>query len=315
MNVRLPTLDEIREARNRLTDICRRLPLVPLHRDCSPRDVHLKLENLHPIGSYKLRGAGNVLLTTPAEVLSNGVITVSAGNLGQGVAWFARELEVTCTVLVPEHAPQAKLNGMKSLGARVEKISLDRWWNYMTTGAVPGFDGLFIHGVFDHRMMAGYGTMGLEILEDLPDLDTVVIPFGGGAMSCGVAVALQGINPAIRVVAAEVETGAPLKAALANGGPVEIEYRTSFVDGIGSKAVFPEMWPLLQQVVSDSEVVSLDQVRDAIRLLASRHHVIAEGAGAASVAAALGMTADPGKTVCIVSGGNIDMSEFCTIVT
>jgi threonine dehydratase len=312
---RLPTLAEIETARERVAPYVLPIPLVPLDLDDPPARIHLKLENLQPVGSYKLRGAGNAILDTDPAVLETGVATVSAGNLGQGVAWFARRKGFPCLILVPEHAPESKLNALRRYGAEIRRITLDEWWKIMCTGVLPGYGGFFLHGVFDRRVMAGHGTIGLELLEEAPRLDAVIVPFGGGAMTCGIAAALKARNPAISVYTCEVETGAPLKAALDRGGPVEVDYKPSFVDGIGSRSVFPEMWPLLQSVVTDSIVVTLDEVRAAIRLLATRHRVIAEGAGAAALAAALSGRAGNGEVACIISGGHIDPKVLAGILS
>lgn len=313
--LRLPTLAEIETARQRVAPYVLPIPLVPLDLDDPPARIHLKLENLQPVGSYKLRGAGNAILDTDPAVLETGVATVSAGNLGQGVAWFARRKGFPCLILVPEHAPESKVNALRRYGAEVRRITLHEWWKTMSTGVLPGYGGFFLHGVFDRRVMAGYGTIGLELLEAAPRLDAVVIPFGGGAMTCGIAAALKARNPEISIYACEVETGAPLKAALESNGPVEVDYKPSFVDGIGSRSVFPEMWPLLKSVVTDSIVVTLDEVRAAIRLLATRHRVIAEGAGAAALAAALTGRAGKGEVACIISGGHIDPKVLAGILS
>jgi threonine dehydratase len=313
--LRLPTLAEIEAARGRVAPFVLPIPLIPLDVDDAPARIHLQLENLQPVGSYKLRGAGNAILGTDPAILKSGVATVSAGNLGQGVAWFARRLGFPCLILVPDHAPEAKVNALRRYGAEVRRITLDDWWRIMSTGVLPGYDGFFLHGVFDQRVMAGYGAIGLELLEQVPNLDAVVIPFGGGAMTCGIAAALKAHNPKIAIYACEVETGAPLKAALDKDSPVEVEYTPSFVDGIGSRSVFPSMWPLLKSVVTDSIVVTLDEVRASIRLLAARHRVIAEGAGAAALAAALSGRAGRGEVACIISGGHIDPHVLAGILS
>ena len=279
-------LEAIQAARERIAGSALRTPLLRLPVDDAPAEIYLKLENLQPIGSFKLRGAGNAMALAGREALAKGVYTASAGNMAQGVAWNARRLGVSCSVVVPDHAPATKLAAIERLGGRVIKVPFERWWEVIVTGEFAGLDGLFIHPVRDADVMAGNGTIGLEILDDLPDVDAVVIPYGGGGLSCGIASAIRALKPATRVYAAEVETAAPLAASLRAGEPVEVAYEASFVDGIGGRSVLPEMWPLARALLDGALVVSLDEIRAAIRLLAERGRVIAEGAGAASVAAA-----------------------------
>ena len=280
----------------------------------APAEIWLKLENLQPIGSFKLRGAGNAMRLAPRETLEKGVYTASAGNMAQGLAWNARRLGVPCTVVVPETAPQTKLAAIERLGARIVKLPYARWWQVLEDHGYPGIEGLFIHPVSDRAVIAGNGTIGLEILEDLPDVDTVIVPFGGGGLSCGIACALRPLRPQAKVFASEVETAAPFAASLAVGKPAAIEHTASFVDGIGGKSVLLEMWPLASRLLAGSLVVSLAQTAAALRLLVDRNHVIAEGAGATSVAAALDGKAGKGKVVCVVSGGNIDPATLAKIL-
>jgi len=307
-------LEAIQAARERIADSALRTPLLRLPVDDAPAEIYLKLENLQPIGSFKLRGAGNALARAGREALAKGVYTASAGNMAQGVAWNARRLGTPCSVVVPDHAPATKLAAIERLGGRVIKVPFERWWDVIVTGEFEGLDGLFIHPVSNADVMAGNGTIGLEILEDRPDVDAVVIPYGGGGLSCGIASAIRALKPETRVFAAEVETAAPLAASLRAGEPVEVEYVPSFVDGIGGKSVLPEIWTLARALLDGSLVVSLDETRAAIRLLAERGRVIAEGAGAASVAAALAGRAGSGKVVCVVSGGNIDREVLAGIL-
>ena len=309
-----PELAEIRAARERLAGVATRTPLVRLNVEDAPAEIHLKLECLQPIGSFKLRGAGNAMAVADPEALARGVWTASAGNMAQGVAWCARRRGVPCTVVMPDHAPQTKQAAVERLGARAIKVPFDAWWQALVEGRHPGVEGAFIHPVSDRAVMAGNGTIGLEILEDLPDVDAVIVPYGGGGLSCGIASALEALRPQARVYACEVETAAPFHAALEAGAPTAIDYRPSFVDGIGGKGVLAEMWPLAQRLLAGSLVVSLAAVAGAIRLLAERNHVVAEGAGAAPVAAALSGRAGRGKVVCIVSGGNIDLARLALIL-
>ncbi len=308
-------LDEIQAAAERIAGSAARSPLLRLPLVGPAPEIYLKLENLQPIGSFKLRGAGNAMAQAPAEALARGVYTASAGNMAQGVAWNARRLDLPCHVIVPDHAPQTKLAAVRRLGGEVIKVSFDRWWDVIVSGDYAGLDGYFIHPVTDPAVMAGNGTIGLEILADLPDADAIVIPYGGGGLSSGIASAVRALKPAIRIYAAEVETAAPLAASLRAGRPVEVDYKPSFVDGIGGKSVLPEIWERVSALLDGSLVVSLEEVRAAIRLLAERQRVIAEGAGATSVAAALAGLAGAGKVVCVVSGGNIQFDVLAEILS
>jgi threonine dehydratase len=302
-------LDKIRRAREVLAGKVLRTPLVRL----DGTDVYLKLENLQPIGSFKLRGALNAVGSASRDELRAGVVTGSAGNMGQGVAWAARELGVTCTVVVPENAPETKLAAIERLGGRIVKVSYERWWQTLEESSYPELDGLFVHPVQDERVMAGNGTIGLELLEDLPEPDAVLVPFGGGGLSTGIASAVKALRPQTRVYAVEPETGAPLTAALAAGEPQPIDFVPSFVDGAGGPALLPAMWPLVRRLLDGAFSVSLDETAEAVRVLARRARVVAEGAGALALAAALGGRVE-GTVVCVVSGGNIDASKLATIL-
>jgi len=306
-------LAEIRAARKRIADAAIRTPLVRLNVDDGP-EIYLKLENLQPIGSFKIRGASNrMALASPAE-LERGVWTASAGNMAQGVAWNARRLGVSCTVVVPEGAPATKVAAVERLGAQVIAVPHDEWFETFRTRRRDGLEGLFIHAFSDDAVMAGNGTIGLEIVEDLPDVDAVVVPFGGGGLSCGVASAIRALRPQTKVFAAEVATAAPLAWSLAKGEASSVEHTRTFVDGIGGPRVFPEMFVLARELLDDSLVSSLDEVAGAVRLLVERNHVVAEGAGAAPVAAAIKGKAGTGKVVCVVSGGNIDLQTLSVIL-
>ena len=307
------TLAAIEDARQRIAGSALRTPLVRLNWPTAPAEVYLKLEVLQPIGSFKIRGAANAMAHLPDEQLRRGVLTASAGNMAQGVAWRARELGVPCTVVAPDTAPAVKLEAVKRLGARVIRVPFDRWWQAFQERAYPGVDATFLHAFDDPDVMAGNGTIGLEILEDLPDVDAVVIPWGGGGLTCGVAAAVRAKRPVCRVYAAEVATAAPLAASLAAGSPVVIDYRPSFVDGIGSRTVFPQMLERARWLIDCSLVAALAEVGAAVRLLAERNRVIAEGAGACPVACAVAGGAGGGKVVCVVSGGNIDLKTLCDL--
>ena len=307
-------LEEIRAARERLAGTLLRTPLVRLNLDDAPAEIYLKLENLQAIGSFKMRGAGNAMLLAGRDALAEGVYTASAGNMAQGVAWYARRMGVPCSVVVPDHAPDAKLTAIRRLGATIVKVPFAEWMNVLKVRRYTGLSGYFVHPVSDVAVMAGNGTIGLEILEDLPDVDVVLVPFGGGGLSAGIASAVRAVRPQTRILACEVETAAPFAAALAAGAPREITYTPSFVDGIGAPFVLPEMWPRLAGLLDGSLVMALADVAAAIRLLVERNHVIAEGAGATPVAAAVAGKAGGGKVVCVVSGGNIDLAKLRSIL-
>jgi threonine dehydratase len=307
-------LESIVRARATLAGSAVRTPLVPLRLDDAPAEIHLKLECLQPIGSFKIRGALNAMAEAPPEALARGVVTASAGNMAQGVAWGARERGIACTVVVPEHAPQTKLDAIERLGGTVEKVPFEDWWRAIETSQHPGAEGYFVHPVLDDGVMAGNGTIGLEILDDLPDVDTVLVPWGGGGLACGIASALRQSKPGIRVIAVEPETGAPLTASLPARESRAVDYSASFVDGSGSRALLPKMWGLAQELIDGAVSVPLAETAAAVRLMAERNRVVAEGAGALALAAALAGTGGGGKVVCIVSGGNIDLSRLVTIL-
>jgi threonine dehydratase len=308
------SLAAIEDARLRLVGTALRTPLVRLNVLDTPAEIYLKLENLQPIGSFKIRGAANAMAQLSPGQLQRGVLTASAGNMAQGVAWRARELGIPCTVVAPDTAPETKLDAITRLGGRVIKVPFERWWQTFQDRAYPGVDATFIHAFDDPHVMAGNGVIGLEILEDLPDVDTVVIPWGGGGLVCGIASAVRAKKPICKLYAAEVATAAPLAASLAAGTASVVEYQASFVDGIGSKTVFPQMLTRARQLIDGALVVGPAEVAAAVRLLAERNRVIAEGAGACPVACALSGQAGAGKIVCVVSGGNIDAVKLCAIL-
>jgi threonine dehydratase len=307
-------IEEIRRARELLAGVAVRTPLVRLNAPEAEAEIYLKLENLQPIGSFKIRGAYNAIRRAPPESVSRGVLTASAGNMAQGVAWAARALSVPSTVVVPDSAPATKLMAIERLGGRIIKVSFERWWQAIVDSRFEGVEGLFVHPVEDQRVMAGNGTIGLEILEDLPDPDAVLVPFGGGGLSSGIASAVKSLAPRTKVYAVEVETAAPLNASWRAGAPREIDYRRSWVDGVGGKSVLPKMWPLAKELLDGAFATSLAEVASAIRLMAERNRVIAEGAGACPVAVALSGRAGSGKIVCVVSGGNLDFSRLIPIL-
>ena len=310
----LPSLADIQTARLRIGDVALRTPLLRLDLHASSAEVWLKLENLQPIGSFKIRGAANAMAGLDNVHLARGLLTASAGNMAQGVAWCARSRGVPCTVIAPDTAPRAKLAAIERLGARIIQVPFERWWRTFQERSYPGVDATFIHAFDDPLVMAGNGSIGVEILEDLPDAEAVVIPWGGGGLASGIGAAVRALAPGCRIYAAEAESGAPLAASLAAGAPRSVDYRPTFVDGIGSRAVFPAMLERARTVLDGALVSTLPEIAAAVRILAERAHIVAEGAGAAAVAAALAGRAGSGKIVCIVSGGNIDRDRFAAII-
>jgi threonine dehydratase len=308
-------LAAIEAARERIADVAVRTPLIRLPLDDAPAEIYVKLETLQPINSFKIRGATNAVRSAAPSELAGGLLTASAGNMAQGVAWIARELGLPATIVVPEHAPEAKLAAIERLGGRVLKLPYDDWWQAIVTGRIEGMTGLFIHPVADEGVMAGNGTIGLEIMDDLPDVDAVVIPVGGGGLTVGIASAIKALSPRTKIVTAEPATGAALHAALAAGAPTDVDYEVSFVDGSGSRRVLDTMWPYLQALVDEAVAVPIADTAAAVRLLAERVRVIAEGAGALSTAVALAGSAGTGKVACIVSGGNINLTTLAEILS
>jgi threonine dehydratase len=299
-------LEEIRRARERIGDTIVRTPLIRLD-----ERIWLKLENLQPIGSFKLRGALSAVRAASPSELAGGVVTASAGNMAQGVAWAAREAGVRATIVAPDTAPSTKLESTERLGGEVIRVPHEVWWQTMVDRRYGGIDGLFVHPVEDDAVMAGNGTIGVEVCEELREFDTVVIPWGGGGLTTGVASAVKALRPGTRIVTAEPATAAPLAASLAAGEPVEIDYAPSFVDGAGGRALLPTMWAHAQELVDAAVAVPLDEVADAMRLLVSRARVVAEGAGALALAAA---AHEEGRVVCIVSGGNVDANVLSRVL-
>jgi threonine dehydratase len=306
-----PDLSAIREARRAIAGSAIRTPLVRLNAPEIPAEIYLKLENLQPIGSFKIRGAANAMAHLSAEELRKGVVTASAGNMAQGVAWRARELGIPCTVIAPETAPETKIRAIERLGARILKVPYNAWWRAFEERGYPGVEGVFIHAFDDVNVMAGNGTIGLEILEDLPDVDMVVIPWGGGGLACGIASAIRELKPSTQILAAEVATAAPLNASWNLGAPQSIEPERTFVDGIGGKSVFPQMFARARRLLDGVLVATVEQVASAVRLMAERNRIIAEGAGAVPVACVLGH--GKAKIACVVSGGNIDLEKLVEI--
>jgi threonine dehydratase len=313
--VRPIELDDINAARKRIGGTILRTPLVRLELGAEFPEIWLKLENLQPINAYKLRGAANAVAMLSEADRQKGVWTVSAGNAGQGVAYAAKQAGVPCTVVAIETAPQAKLDRMRGLGAKLALVSYDRAWQTLEDRSYPGVQGTFVHPFDDHDFIAGHGTLGLEILEDLPETRAVIAAIGGGGLITGLGSAIKALNPDIKVIGAEPETDAPAALSFKKGSPqVFSEWKASFVDGAGGQSMFPRMWQRMQSVVDDYIVVSLDETKKAMQLLAEKARVIAEGAGALSPAAALTGKAGRGPIVAIVSGGNIDLEKFCELI-
>ncbi len=314
-DIRPITLDDIREARQRIAGTILRTPLVKLELGPGFPDVRLKLENLQPINAYKLRGAVNAVAMLSDAERREGVWTISAGNAGQGIAYAARQAGVACTVVAIETAPTAKLDRMRALGATLITVPHAVAWAAMGDRAFPGVHGTFIHPFDDHNFIAGHATMGLEILEDVPDVSAVIASVGGGGLLTAVASAIKALRPEVRIIGVEPETGAPAALSFAKGSPQDFpNWTPSFVDGAGGRGVFPRMWARMQPVVDDYLVVSLDDTRRAMRIMAEKARVISEGAGALPLAAALTGKAGSGPIVAIVSGGNIDLAKFAELI-
>lgn len=317
MTISLPAripLDAIRQARQRIKDSAVRTPLVRLPYD-GPREIWLKLETLQPVGSFKIRGARNAIGALEPDLLKRGIYTASAGNMALGLAYCARERNIPFTAIVPDHAPAIKLAALDRLGARIVPVPFPRWWQVLLDRTFDGMEGHFIHPVSDVAVMAGNATIATEILEDLPHVEKVLVPFGGGGLACGVASALKALEPGARVIACEVETAHPLSTSLDAGSPQTVTYTPSFVDGAGSTDLLPEMWPMLRGLIEGAAVVTLDETAEAIRTLVERMRVVAEGAGALPLAAALSGKVGGGTICCVISGGNIDPARLAAILT
>ncbi|HUE41266.1 MAG TPA: pyridoxal-phosphate dependent enzyme [Chthoniobacterales bacterium] len=313
--VRSITLDEIKDARQRIAKTILRTPLIRLELGPEFPDIRLKLENLQPINAYKLRGAANAVAMLSEEERKRGVWTISAGNAGQGVAYAAKQAGVPCAVVAIETAPKAKLERMRALGAKLFLVSYDVAWKTLDERAFPGVEGTFVHPFDDDNFIAGHGTMGLEILEDAPETKAIITAIGGGGLVTGVASAIKALNPEIKVFGAEPETAAPAALSFEKGSPqVFKNWKASFVDGAGGQSMFPRMWDRMKPVVDDYIVVTLEETKKAMRLMAEKTRVISEGAGALALAAALTGKAGKGPIVAVVSGGNIDLAKFSELI-
>lgn len=309
-----PTLDEIAAARARIAPYIPRTPLVRLDLGLPDRQIFLKLETLSPIGAFKLRPALNALLSRDADALANGIATTSSGNMAYGMAWAANKLGIPMAAYMYAGAPQTKISGVRHLGGEVRFISMETWWQYIIDAARPDFPELLINPVTDQAVLSGNGSIGMEIVEDLPEVDVVLTPYGGGSMTTGVASAVKALRPQARILAVEDENAAPVTAALAAGGIVEIETGPSFIKSIGGPSLVPQLWPVARELIDGAVTVSLEQVTEAMRLLFSKAKLVAEGAGAASLAAALSSRDATGNVVCVISGGNIDAEAYATVL-
>jgi threonine dehydratase len=313
--IRPISLAEIQEARRRIAGTIVRTPLIRLQLGPGYPDIRLKLENLQPINAYKLRGAANAVAMLSESERMRGVWTISAGNAGQGVAYAAKKAGVPCTVVVIETAPASKIERMKALGAKLISVSWDAAWKALEERSFPGVEGTFVHPFDDHNFIAGHATLGLEILEDEPDTAAVIGSIGGGGLVVGVASAIKALKPEVKVWGAEPDTAAPAALSFKMGSPqVFTDWKPSFVDGAGGQSVFPRMWQRMKPVVDGCIVVSLEETKRAMRLMAEKARVISEGAGALALAAALTGKAGQGPVVAIVSGGNIDLKKFFELI-
>ena len=314
--VRPIELGDIEEAaRENIAGTVLRTPLVRIELGGGAPEVWLKLENLQPTNAYKIRGATNAVARLSDEERARGVWTISAGNAGQGVAYAARKAGIACSVVAIETAPQTKLDRMRALGATIVPVSYEQAWRAAEAHAFEGVAGTFIHPFDNHDFIAGHGTMGLEIVEQLPEVRTVITAIGGGGLISGVGSAVKALRPEVRIMGAEPETAAPYAYSLAQGGPSKFPgWQASFVDGAGGQSVTERMWQRMQPIVDGAVTVTLDQTREAMRLIAEKTRTISEGAGGLALAAALTGEAGDGPIVCVVSGGNIDLKKFAELV-
>jgi len=309
-----PTLDDIRAAAERLAEHIVQTPLLPLYIRGGPDNVFLKLENLQPIGAFKVRCMGNAMLTADKDDLRHGVYTASSGNAGLGLAWMADILGISARVYVSDTAPEGKLEAMRRFGAEIRLLTVDDWWKIIVNSCHPTDPGFYVDAVRSPSAMAGNGAIGLEIAEQIADVDRVIVPFGGGGVACGIAAAMRALKPDVKLIVAESDAAIPVTAALEAGRPVPVTVKSSFISGAGAPSVLEEMWPLVSQLVDGTIVSSVTEVADAVRLLLEQNHIVAEGAGAIALAAALSGEGGTGKTVCVVTGGNIDRRVLSKIL-
>ncbi len=311
---KIPTLQEIRAAATRLAPHIVRTPLLRLNHCEGESEIFLKLENLQPIGVFKVRSMGNAMLTAGASDLKHGAYTASSGNAGLGLAWAAHKLDIPATIYAPDSAPTSKLDAARGFGARIHRVADDRWWQIIENSGHPKDPGFYVDAVRNPAAIAGNGTIGLEIIEQLPDVDTIIVPFGGGGLACGIASAIRALKPDTRIIVAESDAATPVTAALKEGRPVPVAVKPSFISGAGAPSVLKEMWPLVSEFVDGTVVSPVSEVASAVRLLFEHNHVVVEGAGAIPVAGALGDKSRTGKTVCVISGGNVDREVMAKIL-
>jgi len=314
MPIVAPTIEKVLEARERIRAHVVRTPLIPLAGEHGNKKIFLKPENLQPFGSFKVRAAMNAIKSAEEEALSLGVVTASAGNFGQGLAAAARALGVPSKTFVPQNAADIKVEALERLASTVKRIPYEDWWHILNSHEVPEEGGLFIHPCAEQKVVEGNATIGLEIMEDLPEVDAVLVPVGGGGLITGIGSAIHNMKPDVKIIASESEVSQPVAAALKEGKPVMVPRKPTFIDGMGGPMVLERMWPLLREVVSQTALSSIEEIVGGIRFLALEHHLIAEGAGAAPVAVALAGQGGTGNIVCIISGGNIDVSHLRTIL-
>ena len=314
ISLKPPTLDDIRAAQKRIAGIAIRTPLIRLNVENAPAEIFLKMENLQAIGSFKVRPALNAIVSAPADATAAGVYTASSGNMAQGVAYSALRLGLKATVLLPYHAPEVKIAALKRQGAIIRHLSDEDWWKVLMDHGHPDEKGFFIHPVSNQHVLAGDATVGAEIFEDMPDVDTVIVPFGGGGLTCGIASAFRHLKPDTKIIAAESAHCAPLTASFEKGRPVDVPCPATFITGVGIGTVIEDMWPIVSTLLNKAVVAPIDEIADTIRLLYERNRIIAEGAGAAPVASALAGRAGGGKIVCVISGGNLDTKYMVDIL-
>jgi threonine dehydratase len=314
VEVKRVAMPQIEAARARLEGLSIVSPVVACDAAPAGKKVCLKLENLQPVGSFKIRPIGNAILARAPAELSSGIYTTSSGNSALGLAWMARRLGIAATAIVPVNAPEAKLEKLRSLGTRIDMRPIAEWWRAIQRGALDGQEGVYIDAVRDPASLAGDATIGLEILAQSPDIEAILIPFGGGGLACGIACAVRALKPDVKIIACELTSAHPLKAAFDAGEPTETPHAPGFVSGVGVGSVLPEMWPLVSTLIDDVITVSLTEVAAAIKTMVERNRVVAEGAGAVSVAAALSGRYAETKICAVVSGGNLDSSVLATIL-
>ncbi len=286
-------------------------PLLPF---ADADDLWLKPEVFQPAGSFKVRGVYHAVARMSTERRAAGVSTVSAGNTAKALAWAARQFGVEARSLMPDSAPRSKVEAMRALGGMPILVPVADVFAYLKEHRWEDEPWAFVHPWTSRNVMTGHGTMGLEIVAALPEVDTVYIPVGGGGLLGGVGSALKAAKPSLRVVAVEPGGCPSLHAAIAAGHPVDVDCET-ICDGVAVPYITEEMFPLLSDLADEVVLVSEDEVKQTIRCLATRAHLVAEGAGALATAAALRTpVADRGRTVCIITGGSIDADKLGMIL-